>query len=134
MTGPKLSVIFITYNHEKYVEKALRSVCEQETDFAYEIVVGEDCSTDSTREILKKVAAEYPDKGVHQNTYDKDREDIDSGERHNDDRKVWDEFQYADFPDLGCGVNTKAHYDVDGGDNDCRWTRNPDVGLELVCH
>jgi glycosyltransferase involved in cell wall biosynthesis len=55
-------VIFITYNHEKYVEKALRSVCEQETDFAYEVVVGEDCSTDSTREILKKVASEYPDK------------------------------------------------------------------------
>ncbi len=62
MGNIKLSVIFITYNHEKYVEEALRSVCEQETDFAYEIVVGEDCSTDSTREILKKVAAEYPDK------------------------------------------------------------------------
>ena len=58
----KLSVIFITYNHEKYVEKALRSVCEQETDFPFEVVVGEDCSTDSTREILRKVAAEYPDK------------------------------------------------------------------------
>ena len=62
MEDIKLSVIFITYNHEKYVEKALRSVCEQETDFAYEVVVGEDCSTDSTREILKKVASENPDK------------------------------------------------------------------------
>ncbi|MCR5421537.1 MAG: glycosyltransferase [Lachnospiraceae bacterium] len=57
-----LSVVFITYNHEKYVEKALRSVCEQETDFDYEVVVGEDCSTDSTREILRRVAEEYPDK------------------------------------------------------------------------
>ncbi len=62
MDNIKVSVIFITYNHEKYVEKALRSVCEQETDFAYEVVVGEDCSTDSTREILKRVAEEYPDK------------------------------------------------------------------------
>ena len=62
MNKNKLSVIFITYNHEKYVEKALRSVCEQETDFAYEVFVGEDCSTDSTREILKRVASEYPDK------------------------------------------------------------------------
>ena len=62
MSNLKVSVIFITYNHEKYVEKALRSVCEQETDFAYEVVVGEDCSTDSTREILKRVASEYPDK------------------------------------------------------------------------
>ena len=62
MSDIKLSVIFITYNHEKYVEKALRSVCEQVTDFNYEVVVGEDCSTDSTRDILRKVAAEYPDK------------------------------------------------------------------------
>lgn len=57
----KVSVIFITYNHEKYVEKALRSVLTQETDFPFEVVVGEDCSTDGTREILKTVAKEYPD-------------------------------------------------------------------------
>lgn len=62
MSDIKLSVIFITYNHERYVERALRSVCEQVTDFDFEVVVGEDCSTDSTREILKRVAAEYPDK------------------------------------------------------------------------
>lgn len=60
----RLSVIFITYNHEKYVEKALRSVLTQETDFDFEVVVGEDCSTDRTREILTAVAAEYPDKTV----------------------------------------------------------------------
>ena len=58
----KLSVIFITYNHEKYVERALRSVLEQKTDFSYEVVVGEDCSTDSTREILKRVVEDYPEK------------------------------------------------------------------------
>ena len=62
MKDIKLSVIFITYNHEKYVEKALRSVLNQVTDFDFEVVVGEDCSTDSTREILRKVASEYPDK------------------------------------------------------------------------
>ncbi len=55
-----VSVVFITYNHEKYVEKALRSVLEQETDFDFEVVVGEDCSTDRTREIVSSVAAEYP--------------------------------------------------------------------------
>ncbi len=62
MSEITLSVIFITYNHERYVEKALRSVCEQETDFDYEVVVGEDCSTDSTREILRRVAEDYPQK------------------------------------------------------------------------
>ncbi|MBP5385741.1 MAG: glycosyltransferase [Lachnospiraceae bacterium] len=59
---PVVSVIFITYNHEKYVEKALRSVLEQKTDFDFEVVVGEDCSTDRTREIVSAVAAEYPDR------------------------------------------------------------------------
>ena len=57
----KLSVIFITYNHKAYVEKALRSVLAQETDFPFEIVVGDDCSTDGTQDILKRIAAEYPE-------------------------------------------------------------------------
>ncbi len=56
----KLSVIFITYNHEKYVEKALRSVLDQKTDFEFEVVIGEDCSTDSTREIIERVIKDYP--------------------------------------------------------------------------
>ena len=60
----KLSVIFITYNHEKYVEKALRSVLSQETDFDFEVVVGEDHSTDSTRDIIRKVLEDYPGKDV----------------------------------------------------------------------
>ncbi len=58
--GPKLSVIFITYNHKDYVAKALRSVLAQETDFDFEVVVGDDCSTDGTQEILKQIAGEDP--------------------------------------------------------------------------
>lgn len=61
MEQPLLSVIFITYNHEKYVEKALRSVLEQKTDFPFEVVVGEDHSTDHTREIVTRIAEEYPE-------------------------------------------------------------------------
>ena len=57
----KLSVIFITYNHAPYVEKALRSVLAQETDFSYEVVVGDDCSDDGTQDILKRIAKEYPE-------------------------------------------------------------------------
>lgn len=67
----KVSVIFITYNHEKYVEKALRSVLNQETDFPFEVVVGEDCSTDNTAEKLRKIAAEYPE---HEPTGNNDRQ------------------------------------------------------------
>ena len=53
----KLSVIFITYNHAQYVEKALMSVVNQKTDFPFEVVVGDDCSTDGTQDILKRIAA-----------------------------------------------------------------------------
>lgn len=48
----KVSILMITYNHEKYVTQAVESVLSQEADFDYELVVGEDCSTDYTREIL----------------------------------------------------------------------------------
>ena len=57
----KLSVIFITYNHAKYVEKALMSVINQKTDFPFEVVVGDDCSTDGTRDILKRIASRHPE-------------------------------------------------------------------------
>lgn len=49
----------ITYNHEQYIEQAVRSVMMQETDFEYELVIGEDCSTDRTREILLRLVEEY---------------------------------------------------------------------------
>lgn len=60
--NPKLSVCFITYNHEPYLRQSLDSVLAQKTDFPFEIVVGEDCSTDNTRAILLEYKEKYPDK------------------------------------------------------------------------
>ncbi len=57
----KLSVILITYNHEKYVELALEGILAQETDFPFEVVVGDDCSTDSTRKIIEEIAKDHPE-------------------------------------------------------------------------
>ena len=48
----KVSVLTITYNHEKYIAQAIESVLMQEVNFDYELVIGEDCSTDKTREIV----------------------------------------------------------------------------------
>lgn len=59
---PKLSVCVITYNHENYIAQALDSALIQKGDFLYEIVIGEDCSTDSTLKICTKYAQQYPDK------------------------------------------------------------------------
>jgi glycosyltransferase involved in cell wall biosynthesis len=55
---PKLSVTLITYNHGRYVEQALRGILMQKVDFQYEIVIGDDCSPDDTREIIDRVLKE----------------------------------------------------------------------------
>lgn len=59
--APKVSISIITYNHKDFIAKALDSVLMQKTDFAYEIVVGDDFSTDGTQEILKRYQRKYPD-------------------------------------------------------------------------
>ncbi len=58
----KVSVAMVTYNHEKFIAKALDSVLMQHTAFEYEIVLGEDCSTDNTRNIVTEYKRRYPDK------------------------------------------------------------------------
>ena len=62
----KVSVPIITYNHEPYIAKALDSVLMQRTNFEYEIVVGEDCSTDRTRDILLEYQRRNPENGCTQ--------------------------------------------------------------------
>lgn len=62
MTIPKVSICMITYNHEKFIEQAIESVLMQQADFDYELVIGEDCSTDGTRAIVDDYRRRYPDK------------------------------------------------------------------------
>lgn len=61
MKPPKVSICIITYNQEKYIAQAMDSALMQETDFEVEIVIGEDCSTDGTAEIVKTYARKHPD-------------------------------------------------------------------------
>ena len=58
----KVSVLIITYNHERFIRQALDSVLSQQVDFDYEVVIGEDCSTDRTRDILLEYQSRHPDK------------------------------------------------------------------------
>jgi glycosyltransferase involved in cell wall biosynthesis len=62
VSTPLVSVWMITYNQEKYIAEALDSVLMQKCDFDFEIVIGEDCSTDNTRNILLEYKKKYPDK------------------------------------------------------------------------
>jgi glycosyltransferase involved in cell wall biosynthesis len=58
----KVSVLICAYNQQRYVEQAVRSALMQQTTFAYELVIGEDCSTDDTPTILRRLQAEFPDR------------------------------------------------------------------------
>ncbi|MDD2358076.1 MAG: glycosyltransferase [Thiovulaceae bacterium] len=57
---PVVSICTITYNHEKYISEAIDSFLMQETDFPFEIVIGEDYSLDTTINIIKKYMEKYP--------------------------------------------------------------------------
>jgi glycosyltransferase involved in cell wall biosynthesis len=60
MKQPLVSVLSITYNHAPYIAQAIESFLAQETTFPLEIVIGEDCSTDGTTEIVLNYAKRYP--------------------------------------------------------------------------
>ena len=57
----KVSVCVVTYNQENYIAQCLQSIVDQKTDFKFEVIVGEDCSTDGTRAIVQQYADKYPD-------------------------------------------------------------------------
>lgn len=57
----RLTVCVVAYNHEKYIAQALDSFLMQKTDFAFQVIVGDDASTDRTPEILREYARKYPD-------------------------------------------------------------------------
>lgn len=58
---PKVSVVTITYNHEAFIRQTLDSFLMQQTDFPFEIVVADDCSTDKTQDIIREYAKARPD-------------------------------------------------------------------------
>ena len=64
VNAPKLSVAIITYNHERFIAQALESALAQRTSFPYEILVADDCSTDSTPAIIADFHRRYPDRIV----------------------------------------------------------------------
>jgi glycosyltransferase involved in cell wall biosynthesis len=60
--GPLVSILVVTYNQESYIRQTLDSLLEQECSFDYEILIGEDCSTDSTRDICIEYEKQFPEK------------------------------------------------------------------------
>lgn len=56
-----LTIKMLAYNHEKYIAKAIESILSQKTEYKYELLIGEDCSTDHTREIIREYERKYPE-------------------------------------------------------------------------
>ena len=57
-----VSVFMLVYNQENYITETLQSILNQKTTFPFNLVIGEDCSTDNTRNILKEFKTKFPDK------------------------------------------------------------------------
>jgi len=58
----KVTVASTAYNHENYIAQAIDTILMQEVDFDYEILIGEDSSSDKTRDIVNDFKKRYPDK------------------------------------------------------------------------
>jgi glycosyltransferase involved in cell wall biosynthesis len=58
--APTVSVLMTTFDHEAYIAQAVTSALTQQTNFPIEIIVGEDCSTDRTRQILVDLQRDHP--------------------------------------------------------------------------
>ena len=55
-----VSIIVLTYYHEKFIAQALDSILSQQTKLKYEILIGDDASEDRTPEIIAEYARRYP--------------------------------------------------------------------------
>lgn len=58
----KVSAVILTYNQKNFIAQAIESALSQQTDFDFEILVGDDCSTDGAQEVIKTYQTKYPDK------------------------------------------------------------------------
>jgi glycosyltransferase involved in cell wall biosynthesis len=57
---PKVSVCVPTFNHEKYIRQTLDGALMQQTNFEFEIIIGDDASTDNAPKIIQEYADKYP--------------------------------------------------------------------------
>ena len=60
--NPLVSICVQTYQHSKYISECLDGILMQETNFDFEILLGEDDSSDGTRDICIEYAKKFPDK------------------------------------------------------------------------
>ena len=60
--NPIVTILMPAYNHEKYISQAIESVLAQKTNYPYELLIHDDCSTDTTLTIAQNYATKFSDK------------------------------------------------------------------------
>lgn len=61
MVDCKVTVCCVTYNQKDFIAQALDGFVMQKTNFPFQVLVGDDASTDGTTEIVREYAEKYPD-------------------------------------------------------------------------
>lgn len=57
-----VEIQLLAYNHQDFIAQAMESVLMQQTQYSYKLIISDDCSTDSTRDIVLNYYNQYPDK------------------------------------------------------------------------
>lgn len=80
MKKPLVSVLCLTYNHDKYVAQAIESILQQKVDFPVEVIIHDDASTDTTVQVIEQTLAKNTNPNIYfkttfekQNQYSQDR-------------------------------------------------------------
>jgi len=60
MRSTKISVVVTAYNHEKYIGQCLDGILQQKGSFVLEVILGDDCSADRTRQIMHDYCEKFP--------------------------------------------------------------------------
>lgn len=66
-----VSVLIVTYNQEQWIAQTIESILAQQTSYPFEVIIGNDCSTDGTQSICESYAQKYDNVRVF--TYDKNK-------------------------------------------------------------
>lgn len=55
-----VSINTLAYNHEKYIAQCIEGILMQKTNFAFELLIHDDASTDKTADIIREYEKKYP--------------------------------------------------------------------------
>ena len=144
----EVSIVCAAFNHEKYIAQCLEGFVTQSTDFKFEAIVHDDCSSDSTPEIIREYAEKYPDiiKPVFEEENQKSKGvaitgDIiipRSGGKYLafcegddywcDSKKLQRQYDYMEeHPECAMCVHNTLRHDLDGGQEDLKFNDWSDV-------